>query len=65
MDRRLIFVRRDIARARKVLKDNGIKVFRPQGQNFGGEFVVQVSSEDFERAKQLLALASIQVTHTR
>jgi hypothetical protein len=59
------FCKRDIGRARKVLKDHGIKVFRPQGRDFGGEFVVQVNSEDFERAKQLLASAGIQVTHTR
>jgi hypothetical protein len=65
LDRRLIFVRRDIGRARKVLKDNGIKVFHPQGQNFGGEFVVEVNSEDFERAKQWLIAAGIQVTYTR
>jgi hypothetical protein len=65
MDRRLIFVRRDIGRARSVLKENGIKAFRPSGQDFGGEFVVEVSSQDFERAKQVLAAAGIQVTHTR
>jgi len=60
----LIFLKRDIGRSRDVLKRNGIRVFRPL-ENFGGEFVLAVLFTDFERAKQLLTAAGIEITHTR
>jgi hypothetical protein len=64
MDKTLIFLKRNIGHSRDVLKGNGIKVLRPL-ENFGGEFVLAVFSTDFERAKELLTAAGIEITHIR
>ena len=61
---KLLFLKNNAARARDILQTRGIQVFRFQ-EAFGGEFELTVSSDDFERALQLLAAAGIEVTHTR
>jgi hypothetical protein len=59
MDERLIFLSREIARARDILQDNGINLYRLQ-ETSGGEFELAMRSAHFERAKELLTAAGIQ-----
>jgi len=63
MDRKLIFVKRDIGRAREILKSNGVKTYLIR-DNFDGEFVLGVKSAAFDRAKELLTAAGIVITRT-
>jgi len=64
MEKTLIFLKRDLGRSREVLKSNRIKTYRPQSENFNGEFVVGVLFSDTERAHALLTAAGIEITRT-
>ena len=64
MEKTLIFLKRDLGRSREVLKSNRIKAYRPQLENFNGEFAVGVLFSDTERARALLTAAGIEITRT-